>query len=108
MRGRTNVALQQDISIAQIEDAVAALPREERARFERIFDVSSTTGRLVPPDAMVPWIEKQFGNVESTTEQKIIKVTNNVTLEGVLFNWLRSSRPMWRQEIDLDKELESG
>ena len=56
---------------------------------------------------MLPWIEKQFGSVEATREQKIIKVTNNVTLEGVLFNWLRSSRPMWRQEIDLDSELEA-
>ena len=51
------MAVQQDISIVQIEDAIAALPREERARFDRIFSVSSTIGRLVPPDAMLPWIE---------------------------------------------------
>jgi len=102
------MAIQQDISIVQIEDAIASLSHVDRARFERIFHVSSTLGRLVPPDAMRPWIEKQFGSVDATTEQKIIKVTNNVTLEGVLFNWLRSSRPMWRQEINLDKELEDG
>jgi len=102
------MAIQQDLSIMQIEDAVASLPHEERHRFERIFDVSSTTGRLVPPDAMIPWIQKQFGDVEATREQKIIKVTNRVTLEGVLFNWLRSSRPMWRHELDLDRELEDG
>ncbi len=99
------MAIQQDLSIMQIEDAVAALDREERARFERLFHVSSTHGRLVPPDSMVPWIDKQFGSVEPTLDQKIIKVTNVVTLEGVMFNWLRSSRPMWRQEIDLDEEL---
>lgn len=102
------MAIEQDLSIAQIEDAIAALPHEERVRFERIFSVSSTVGSLVPPDAMVPWIEKQFGSVDATRNQKIIKVTNLVTLEGVLFNWLRSSRPMWRQEIDLDSELEAG
>jgi hypothetical protein len=102
------MALQQDISIAQIEDAVAALGHNERARFERIFDISSTIGRLVPPDAMLPWIEKQFGDVGATREQKIVKITNAVTLEGVLFNWLRSSRPMWRHEIDLDRELSDG
>ncbi len=100
------MATQQDISVVQIEDAIAALPHIERARFERIFSVSSTQGRLVPPDAMLPWIEKQFGSVDATREQKIVKITNVVTLEGVLFNWLRSSRPMWRQEIDLDSELE--
>lgn len=100
------MATQQDIGIAQIEDAVAALPREDRARFERILCVSSTSGRIVPPESMVPWIERQFGGVEQTLEQRIIKITNVVTLEGVLFNWLRSSRPLWRHEVHLDEELE--
>jgi hypothetical protein len=100
------MAIQQDLSIAQIEDAYVALPHEEHTRFSRIFHVSSTEGHIVPPDAMRPWIEKQFGSVEPTLSQKIIKITNVVTLDGVLFNWLRSSRPMWRQEINLDDELE--
>jgi hypothetical protein len=91
-----------------LEAMVNALPHEEHTRFYRIFDVSSTVGRLAPPDAMIPWIEKQFGSVGPTREQKIVKVTNVVTLEGVLFNWLRSSRPMWRQELDLDAELSKG
>jgi hypothetical protein len=99
------MAIQQDLSIMQIDDAVAALDRADRARFERLFHVSTTHGRLVPPDSMKPWIEKQFGALEPTLDQKIIKVTNVVTLEGVLFNSLRSRRPMWRQEIDLDEEL---
>lgn len=102
------MAITQDITIMQLEDAVNALGHDEHARFERIFHVSSTHGRLVPPDAMVPWIQKQFGNVEATLDQTIVKVTNVVTLEGVLFNWLRSSRPMWRQELNLDEELERG
>jgi hypothetical protein len=100
------MATQQDISIVHLEDAVNALPHHEHTVFNRIFHVSTTHGRIVPPDAMVPWIEKQFGSLEPTLEQKIVKVTNVVTLEGVLFNWLRSSRPMWRQEINLDEELE--
>jgi hypothetical protein len=94
------------VSIMEIEDVIAQLDHEQRARFERLFHVSTTHGRLVPPEAMVPWIEKQFGSIEPTLDQRIIKVTNLVTLEGVLFNWLRSSRPMWRQEIKLDEELE--
>jgi len=101
------MATQQDLGIMQIEDAIATLDNGERARFDRLFSVSSTFGQLVPPDAMLPWIEKQFGSVDATREQKIVKVTNVVTLEGVLFNWLRSSRPMWRQEINLDAELEN-
>lgn len=102
------MAIEQDLTIMQIEDQIEQLDHDEHTRFERIFEVSSTTGKLVPPDAMLPWIKKQFGNVESTRDQKIIKITNLVTLEGVLFNWLRSSRPMWRQELDLDAELTDG
>ena len=101
------MAIQQDLTIMQIEDAVATLSHDERARFDRIFSVSSTEGAIVPPDAMIPWIERQFGSVEATLRQRIVKVTNVVTLEGVLFNWLRSSRPIWRHEIDLDRELEA-
>ena len=100
------MAVQQDLSIVQIEDAINALGHPEHSRFHRLFEVTSTVGKIVPPDAMRPWIEKQFGSVEATLEQKIIKITNVVTLEGVLFNWLRSSRPMWRQEINLDDELD--
>lgn len=100
------MATQQDTNIMQIEDAINALDHAAHARFHRLFHVESTIGRIVPPEAMIPWIEKQFGSLEPTLEQKIIKITNTVTLEGVLFNWLRSSRPMWRQEINLDEELE--
>ena len=53
-RAGGTMALQQDLSIMQIDDAVAGLDRADRARFERIFHVSSTHGRLVPPDAMKP------------------------------------------------------
>jgi hypothetical protein len=52
------------------------------------------------------WIEERFGTVDLVRRQKIVKVTNVVTLEGVLFNWLRSARPIWREELDLDRELE--
>lgn len=97
----------QEVSIVQLEEVVDALPHEAHARFTRIFDVGTTHGRLVPPEAMMPWIKKQFGSVEPTLDQTIIKVTNQVTLEGVLFNWLRSSRPMWRDEVALDAELEN-
>jgi hypothetical protein len=96
-----------DVSVMQLDEIVAELPIEERLAFERIFHVSAAYGDLVPPDAMNPWIEKTFGSVDLVRRQKIVKVTNVATLEGVLFNWLRSSRPIWRQEIDLDAELDA-
>lgn len=92
--------------ILNLEDMVAGLSPDDRALCDRILQISSVYGRLNPPEEMKPWIRNQFGSVEATLEQKVIKVTNQVTLEGTLYNWLRSSRPMWRgSDINIAQEL---
>ena len=82
------------MSIVELEARIAALPPEARAAAERIYAVSTTTGTLVAPDEMRPWIEKLFGSVESVAAQRIVRVTDRVMLEGALFNDLRARRPM--------------
>ena len=81
-------------SIAELEERIAGLPPEARAAAERIFAVSTTTGRLDPPPEMREWITKQFGSVEAVTTQHIVRVTNLVLLEGALFNDVRARRPI--------------
>ena len=95
-----------DLTVMQLDEIVAELPVEDRVAFESVFHVAATRGDLVPPETMRNWIAERFGEPELVRHQKIIKVTNIVTLEGVIFNWLRSSRPIWRQELNLDEELE--
>jgi hypothetical protein len=80
-------------SIAELEERIAALPPDARAAAERIFSVSTTASRLVPPPEMYDWITKQFGSVDAVTTQQIVRVTNRVLLEGALFNDLRARRP---------------
>jgi hypothetical protein len=82
------------VSIVELEDRIGALPAEARAAAERIYAVSTTTGTLVAPDEMRPWIETLFGSVGAVTRQRIVRVTDRVTLEGALFNDLRARRPM--------------
>ncbi len=82
------------MSIVELEARIAGLAAEPRAAAERIYAVSTTTGTLVAPDEMRPWIEKLFGSVEAVTSQRIVRVTDRVTLEGALFNDLRAKRPM--------------
>jgi hypothetical protein len=81
-------------SIVDLEEAVASLPAAARAAAGRIFTISTTVGRLDPPPEMHEWIRKLFGSVEAVREQRIVRVNNNVTLEGALFNELRALRPM--------------
>jgi hypothetical protein len=76
-----------------LADVLFSLTDERQARFGRIFHLSTTVGQVVPPKAMEDWITERFGGVEVVGDQYIIKVTNQVTMEGALFNEVRSLRP---------------
>ena len=94
--------------ITGLPGLISALPPEDRAVAERLFDVSATTGRVDPPEEMRAWIEKSFGSVDAVLEQRIVKVTNRVTLQGTLFNGLRASRPLdTGLGVDLEREIEA-
>jgi galactose-1-phosphate uridylyltransferase len=80
-------------NIFSLADIVFSLSDERQARFGRIFHLSSTVGRAVPPETMRAWITERFGTIEAVEEQYIIKVTNLLTLECALFNELRTQRP---------------
>lgn len=81
-------------SILNLADIVADLSVEDRERFDRIFCLEGTTGQLVPPENMHRWIERYFGSVDRVSNQRVVKVTNRVTLEETLFNELRAQRPL--------------
>src|ERR671917_964372 len=92
--------------ITDLRVLISDLSPEDRILANRIFDVSTTTGRLDPPEAMRSWIEKSFGSVDHVTAQRIVKVTNRITLEGTLFNGLRASRPLDTGiSLHLDREI---
>jgi hypothetical protein len=97
-----------EMRITDLPDLIQALPRDDRAFANCIFDVSATTGCLDPPEAMHAWIERSFGSVDAVREQRIVKVTNRVTLQGTLFNELRASRPLdTGVSVDLEREIEA-
>ncbi|MBI2324578.1 MAG: hypothetical protein HYU87_06430 [Chloroflexi bacterium] len=81
-------------AIADLEDLLGRLPAETSAAARRLYGVTTTVGRLDPPAEMTGWIEKLFGSVASVREQRIVRVTDLITLEGALFNELRARRPM--------------
>ncbi len=85
--------LGESLSILDLPGLVDDLGSDDADRFDRLFRVSTTLGRMRVPDAMRPWVTKQFGSVEAVESQHIVKVTNLVTLEGALFNEIRSCRP---------------
>ena len=96
-------------NIAHLNELVADMPTTTRAIFDRIFHVSTTVGQLDPPETMRQWIEGYFGSVEVVKSQRIVKITNLVTMEGSLFNELRASRPMEaKASSDLEETIMSN
>ncbi|HEU5424060.1 MAG TPA: hypothetical protein VFU72_11005 [Nitrolancea sp.] len=81
-------------NILDLHEIAGGLEPAERERFNRLFAVESTAGRLVPPEHMHRWVERYFGSVAAVASQKVVKVTNRVTLEETLFNELRARRPL--------------
>jgi len=81
-------------SIVHLPELVAGLAPEDAKLFARLFHLSTTVGEVVPPESMEGWIKRQFGSVETVRQQRIVKVTNRITLEGTLYNELRARRPM--------------
>jgi hypothetical protein len=92
MSGRSGGGRGEAPSISGLERLVAALAPAERRLFRRIFSVETVTGRLRVPAPMRPWVEQRFGSVAAVEEQRIVRVTDVVTLEGALFSPLRSLR----------------
>ena len=80
-------------SIVDLADLVAGLSSADRRVFERIFSLDSVIGNQKLPKSMVPWVTEQFGSVSRVTSQKIIRITNLITLESSIYNPMRALRP---------------
>lgn len=92
--------------ITNLPTLIENLPDKERNLAHRILAVSTSTGTLAAPEEMHPWIENSFGSIEAVAEQKIVRATNRITLEGTLFNSLRASRPLdTTVESNLEEEI---
>lgn len=96
------------MSIIELDKIVEALPSEDKFLFSRIFDLRTLVGKLRIPTPLVGWVEERFGSVDVVQEQKIVKLTNLVTMEGSLFNALRAKRPMEIRERSKLEELIKG
>jgi hypothetical protein len=95
------------LRITRLPDLARKLPSRERKLFRRIFQVEEASGRLRIPEALKPWVKERFGSVSLVEKQRVVKVTNKVTLEAAFFNELRSRRPVKSSEETLDS-LEAG
>jgi len=81
-------------TIVDLPEQIAALPAPQRMRFQRIFRVDRVAAACRIPEPMRPWVEQQFGSLRAVEQQCVVRVTNQVTFDGALFNPLRRWRPL--------------
>jgi hypothetical protein len=95
-------------TITDLPALVQALPQPLATICGRLFHIDQAQGTCVPPAAMRPWIERQFGALERVQRQSVVKVTNLLTLDASLFNPLRALRPGLKgRDGSLDAALSS-
>jgi len=95
-----------DFSITELPEIVENLPKNKKALFQRIYRFYVEIGRLKLPETMREWAIERFGECE---EQRIIRVTNKITLESTLFNELRARRPIdARVSGDIESMIEES
>ncbi len=81
-------------TITDLPGLIERLDEPRRVRFERLFRVDISEGHCVVPDTMRPWVTEHFGSVERVEHQQIVRVTNQITFDGALYNPVRSGRPL--------------
>jgi hypothetical protein len=94
--------------ITKLTELIAKLPPTERTLCERLFLVTVEEGELRVPPAMRPFVLKNFGSVAAVERQKVVRVTNRITLECAIFNELRSQRPQHTNSQDIEQLIEEG
>ena len=74
--------------------------------FNRHFEVSSAIGEAKVRESLKGWVRETFGSLAPVEKQRIVRVDNLLTSEGVLFNELRTKRPMQKKEFCLRERIE--
>ncbi len=80
--------------IEHLPEIVAALPSEDRERFDSIYRVTRVHAALTVPGSMTESLGRRFGDLGLVSGQTVVTATNRYTLEATSFNGLRALRPM--------------
>ncbi|MCD6589855.1 hypothetical protein J7K74_01560 [Candidatus Woesearchaeota archaeon] len=94
--------------IMHIEENVKRLRGINREIFKEVYTISTGSGRLIIPEAMIAWVKQTFGTTRIVENQKIVKIMNNYTYEGAIFNELRAKRPVQSVKTDVSKTIKSS
>ncbi len=79
--------------LSGLDKRIDKLSSADRALFKRLYALRIRTGKLIIPEHLGPWVERQFGSIEAVSNQQVVQVANLVTGEETVFNSVRSMKP---------------
>jgi hypothetical protein len=89
-------------TIAQLPSIIDRQSDEFKQLFHRFFSLILSNGRLTVPTPMVSWVNERFGSIDAVINQKVLKITNKITLEGTIYNTIRDIRPTDLENRELE------
>ncbi len=93
--------------ISNLEKMTKKLSPSMKRLFDRHFEVGSAVGEAVVRKPLQEWVIERFGSLSAIENQRVVRIDNILTGEGVLFNELRTKRPMTRKPINLAEKVET-
>ncbi len=93
MRGTFFIVNTDAYDLGGLDKRIDTLSSADRALFKRLYVLSIHSGKMIIPEHLRPWVERQFGSVEAVTNQQVVQVTNRITGDETVFNSVRSFKP---------------
>lgn len=93
MRGTFFIVNTDEYGLSGLDKRIDKLSSEDRALFKRLYALRIHTGKIIIPEHLRPWVERQFGSVEAVSNQLVVQVANLVTGDESVFNSVRSMKP---------------
>ena len=106
MRGTFFIVNTDESGLSGLDKRIDKLSSADRALFKRLYALRIHTGKMIIPEHLRPWVERQFGSVEAVSNQQVVQVANLVTGDETVFNSVRSLKPSDTREnspVSLDR-----
>lgn len=105
-------------TILDLPTRIEQLAPAARARVERLFETTTSTGKLVVPEPLAPKLAGWYAApgddgpeaaIARASVQRVTRTFNRFSAEGALFNELRARRPLHpARAADIDARIEDA
>ncbi len=95
-------------SIMALVENIKSIRGKNKQIINELYTITEETGELIIPNSLSNWVRQTFGSTRAVEKQRIIKVVNNYSYEGAIFNELRAKRPLQAMKTDTNRIIKAS